>query len=105
MVRQHTAVYSFRDTLLVPSTLSSQTELLFMRSPISVKISKGLESAFLNKKGIPILIDFWPAPNAFGTQFSFLSIVKAMPRCDEHGRGKEGRVGDRQLNFFGQSLF
>jgi hypothetical protein len=44
------AVCSSRDTLLVFSTLSSQTGSLFMRSQISVKIPKRSESAFPNKR-------------------------------------------------------
>ena len=44
-----TAVCSYRDTLLVSSTLSSQTGLLFMRSPISGRIPKRSESAFPNR--------------------------------------------------------
>jgi hypothetical protein len=43
------AVYSSQDTLLVSSTLSSQTGLLSMRSPISGKIPKRSESAFPNR--------------------------------------------------------
>ena len=38
-----------QDTLLVSSTLSSQTGLLSMRSPISGKIPKRSESAFPNR--------------------------------------------------------
>jgi plasmid stabilization system protein ParE len=41
--------YSSQDTLLVSSTLSSQTGLLSMRSPISGKIPKRSESAFPNR--------------------------------------------------------
>jgi hypothetical protein len=67
------AVCSSRDTLLVSSTLSSQTGLLFMRSPISVKIPKRSESAFPNKRTFHFdLTSGWP--HAFGTQFSIKSV-------------------------------
>ena len=49
-------------------TLSSQTGLLFMRSPISVKIPKRSESAYPNKRIFHVdLTSGWP--HAFGTQF------------------------------------
>jgi hypothetical protein len=52
LYRADIAVCSFRDTLLVSCTLSSQIGLLFMRSSISVKIPKRSESAFPNKRAI-----------------------------------------------------
>jgi hypothetical protein len=65
-----TAVCSYRDTLLVSSTLLSQTGLLFMRSPISVKIPKRSESAFPTKRIFHFdLTSGWP--HALGTEFSF----------------------------------
>ena len=41
-----------RDTLLVSSTLSNQTGLLFMRSSISAKIPKRSESALPNRESL-----------------------------------------------------
>ena len=102
MVPQNIAIYSFRDTLLVSSTLSSQTELLFMRSPISGKIPKRLESAFPNKKGIPIgSTSGWPRM-CLERNFLFYQIRQSDDATRRAWRGKEG---DRQLNFLGQPLF
>jgi hypothetical protein len=49
LYRGDIAVYSSQDTLLVSSTLSSQTGLLSTRSPISGKIPKRSGSAFPNR--------------------------------------------------------
>ena len=51
LYRADIAVCSSRDTLLVSSTLSSQTGLLFMRSPISVKqrSSRGVTHPFASR--------------------------------------------------------
>jgi hypothetical protein len=73
-----------------------------MRSPISVKIPKSSESAFPNKRIVHFdLTSGWP--HAFGMRF--LNQIVRMRRRDEQGRGGEGRVGDRQLNFLGRPLF
>jgi hypothetical protein len=82
-------VCSSRDALLVSSTLSSPTGLLFVQSPISVKISKRSDSALPNKRIFHFdLTSGWP--HAFGTQFSN-QIVRVMRHRDEQGGEGERR--------------